>query len=106
MMAGLVSSVGLVVTLKAPTHGQGLCAAFLGTMLLVTVIAADSPVAGKRTLGIESHNMILQFVPSVTEVTQINILFKVQFVLTSSNKHCSLHRIPSSAQVPSQPKNM
>lgn len=65
-MAGLVSSVGLVVMLKALMHVRGQHALFLGMTVLVTMIAADSPVAGKRTPFAESHNMIHEFVPSVT----------------------------------------
>lgn len=57
-MAGLVSSVGLVVMLKALMCAHGLRALFLGMTVLVTVIAADSPVAGKRTPFADSHNMI------------------------------------------------
>lgn len=55
-MAGLVSSVGLVVMLKALMRARGLRALFLGMTVLVTVIAADSPVAGKRTPFADSHN--------------------------------------------------
>ncbi|KAM7396413.1 hypothetical protein PAMP_019454 [Pampus punctatissimus] len=44
-MAGLVSSVGLVVMLKALMHAHGQHAVFLEMMVLVTMIAADSPVA-------------------------------------------------------------
>ncbi|KAK1887839.1 UPF0606 protein KIAA1549 [Dissostichus eleginoides] len=50
-MAGLVSSVGLVVMLKALMHAHGQRAVFLGMMVLVTVIAADSPVAGVSLLS-------------------------------------------------------
>lgn len=48
-MTALVSSTGLVVMLKALMHARGQCAVFLGITVLVTVIAADSPVAGKTT---------------------------------------------------------
>ena len=57
-MAGLVSSVGLVVMLKALMHARGQRAVFLGMTVLVTVIAADSPVAGKRTPFADLHNTI------------------------------------------------
>lgn len=57
-MAGVVSSVGLVVMLKALMHARGPHAVFLGMTFLVTVIAADSPVAGKREPFADSHNMI------------------------------------------------
>lgn len=56
-MAGLVSSVGLVLMLKALMHAHGQHAVFLGMTVLVTVIAADSPVAGKRTPFADSRNM-------------------------------------------------
>lgn len=65
-MAGLVSSVGLVVMLKALMRTRGQRALFLGMTVLVTVMAADSPVAGKRTPFADSHSMIHQFVPCVT----------------------------------------
>lgn len=57
-MAGLVSFVGWVVMLKALVHAHGQRAVFLGMTLLVTVIAADSPVAGKGTPFADSHVMI------------------------------------------------
>ncbi|XP_045893966.1 UPF0606 protein KIAA1549 isoform X1 [Micropterus dolomieu] len=44
-MAGLVSSACLVVMLKALMHAHGQHVVFLGMTVLVTVIAADSPVA-------------------------------------------------------------
>lgn len=47
-MAGLVSAVGLVVMLGALMHAHGQRAVCLGMTVLVAVIAADSPVAGKR----------------------------------------------------------
>ncbi|XP_042352545.1 UPF0606 protein KIAA1549 [Plectropomus leopardus] len=49
-MAGLVSSVGLVVMLKALMHARGQRAVLLGMTVLVTVIAADSPVADESKL--------------------------------------------------------
>lgn len=63
-MAVLFYSLGLVVMLKALMRCQG--AVFLGIMILVTVIVADSPVAGKRTPFTELHNMSHQFVPCIT----------------------------------------
>lgn len=57
-MAGLVSSVGLVVMLKALMHAHGQHGVFLGMTVLVTVIAADSTVAGKKTPFADSHNII------------------------------------------------
>ncbi|KAK9516974.1 hypothetical protein VZT92_024877 [Zoarces viviparus] len=50
-MAGLVSSVGLVVMLEALMHARGRRAVFLGMTVLVTVIAADSPVADESLLA-------------------------------------------------------
>ncbi|XP_067359181.1 UPF0606 protein KIAA1549 isoform X3 [Channa argus] len=49
-MAGLVSSLGLVVMLKALMQAHGQRAAFLGMTVLVTVIAADSSVAEESLL--------------------------------------------------------
>ncbi|KAK2841988.1 hypothetical protein Q5P01_012188 [Channa striata] len=49
-MAGLVSSLGLVVMLQALMRAHGQRAAFLGITMLVTVIAADSSVAEQSLL--------------------------------------------------------
>ncbi|XP_073328474.1 UPF0606 protein KIAA1549 [Pagrus major] len=66
-MAGLVSSVGLVVMLKALMHAHGQCAVFLGMTVLVTVIAADSPVADESLSDFTHHPMgFLGGVPSST----------------------------------------
>ncbi|XP_010769706.1 UPF0606 protein KIAA1549-like isoform X2 [Notothenia coriiceps] len=66
-MAGLVSSVGLVVLLKALMHAHGQRAVFLGIMVLVTVIAADSPVADESLLDSTQQPMgFLGHVPSST----------------------------------------
>ncbi|XP_068458982.1 UPF0606 protein KIAA1549 isoform X2 [Clinocottus analis] len=54
-MAGLVSSVGLLVMLKALMHAHGLRAVFLGITVLVSVIAADSPVADDSPLASTNH---------------------------------------------------
>ncbi|XP_031718550.1 UPF0606 protein KIAA1549-like isoform X3 [Anarrhichthys ocellatus] len=54
-MAGLVSSVGLVVMLEALMHARGRRAVFLGMTVLVTVIAADSPVADESLLASTNH---------------------------------------------------
>ncbi|XP_044049699.1 UPF0606 protein KIAA1549 isoform X3 [Siniperca chuatsi] len=63
-MAGLVSSVGLVVMLKALMHAHCQRAVFLGMTVLVTVIAADSPVADESLFD---HPMgFLGDVPSST----------------------------------------
>ncbi|KAG7214907.1 hypothetical protein INR49_005182 [Caranx melampygus] len=57
-MAGLVSSVGLVLMLKALMHGHGRRAVFLGvTVLWVTLIAADSPAADESLLDSAYHPM-------------------------------------------------
>ncbi|XP_034734187.1 UPF0606 protein KIAA1549 isoform X2 [Etheostoma cragini] len=66
-MAGLVSSVGLVVMLKALMHARGQRAVFLGMTVLVTLIAADSPVADESLLD-STHQSIgfLGHVPSST----------------------------------------
>ncbi|XP_029289458.1 UPF0606 protein KIAA1549 isoform X2 [Cottoperca gobio] len=66
-MAGLVSSVGLVVMLKALKHAHGQRALILGMTVLVTVIAADSPVAEESLLDSTQHPMgFLGHVPSST----------------------------------------
>ncbi|KAK5867751.1 hypothetical protein PBY51_012215 [Eleginops maclovinus] len=66
-MAGSVSSVGLVLMLKALMHAHGQCAVLLGVMVLVTVIAADSPVADESLLDSTQHPMgFLGHVPSST----------------------------------------
>lgn len=57
-MAGFVSTVGLVVMLKALTCTQH--AVLLGIAVLATVIAAGSPVTGKKIPFGDSYNMILQ----------------------------------------------
>ncbi|XP_070827571.1 UPF0606 protein KIAA1549 isoform X1 [Chaetodon trifascialis] len=54
-MAGLVSSVGLVVMLRALVRAHGQRAVFLGMTVLVTVIAADSPVADESLLSSKHH---------------------------------------------------
>ncbi|KAM9351793.1 UPF0606 protein KIAA1549 [Symphorus nematophorus] len=54
-MAGLVSSVGLVLMLKALMHTNGQRAVFLG--MLVTVIAADSPVGDESLLDFTHQPM-------------------------------------------------
>ncbi|XP_049430723.1 UPF0606 protein KIAA1549 isoform X1 [Epinephelus fuscoguttatus] len=56
-MAGLVSSVGLVVMFKALMQAHGLRAVFLGMTVLVTVIAADSPVADESLSDSTLHPM-------------------------------------------------
>nr|XP_019959141.1 PREDICTED: UPF0606 protein KIAA1549-like isoform X2 [Paralichthys olivaceus] len=56
-MAGLVSSVGLVLMLKALERGHGQRAVFLGMTVLVTLIAADSPVADESLLHPTHHAM-------------------------------------------------
>ncbi|XP_037623029.1 UPF0606 protein KIAA1549 isoform X5 [Sebastes umbrosus] len=56
-MAGVISSVGLVVMLKALMHARGPHAVFLGMTFLVTVIAADSPVADESPLVSTHHPM-------------------------------------------------
>ncbi|XP_034391958.1 UPF0606 protein KIAA1549 [Cyclopterus lumpus] len=56
-MAGLVSSVGLVVMLEALMHAHGRRAVFLGMTVLVTVIAADSPVADDSLLASTNYPM-------------------------------------------------
>uniref|UniRef100_A0A3Q1FRE1 UPF0606 protein KIAA1549-like n=1 Tax=Acanthochromis polyacanthus TaxID=80966 RepID=A0A3Q1FRE1_9TELE len=56
-MAGLVSTVGLMVMLEALMHAHGRRAAFLGITVLVTVIAADSPVADESPLDSTHHPM-------------------------------------------------
>ncbi|XP_028441988.1 UPF0606 protein KIAA1549 isoform X2 [Perca flavescens] len=66
-MASLVSSVGLVVMLKALMHARGQRAVFLGMTVLVTVIAADSPVADESLLDSTHHPIgFLGHVPSST----------------------------------------
>ncbi|XP_030282152.1 UPF0606 protein KIAA1549 isoform X4 [Sparus aurata] len=66
-MAGLVSSVGLVVMLKALMHAHGQHAVFLGMTVLVTVIAAESPVADEALSDFTHHPMgFLGGVPSST----------------------------------------
>nr|XP_046250801.1 UPF0606 protein KIAA1549 isoform X2 [Scatophagus argus] len=68
-MAGLVSSVGLVVMLKALMQVHGLHAVFLGMTVLATVIAADSPFADEPLLDSTHHPMgFLGDVPSSTEL--------------------------------------
>lgn len=67
MMAGFFSFVGLVALLKTCMHAHGQGAVFLGMSVLVAVIAADSPVAGKTApfaefLVIESSQCLLYFV--------------------------------------------
>ncbi|XP_034444196.1 UPF0606 protein KIAA1549 isoform X1 [Hippoglossus hippoglossus] len=54
-MAGLVSSVGLVLMLKALVRGHGQRAVFLGMTVLVTLIVADSPVADESLLDSPHH---------------------------------------------------
>ncbi|XP_069385329.1 UPF0606 protein KIAA1549 isoform X5 [Paralichthys olivaceus] len=56
-MAGLVPSVGLVLMLKALERGHGQRAVFLGMTVLVTLIAADSPVADESLLHPTHHAM-------------------------------------------------
>ncbi|KAG7521648.1 hypothetical protein JOB18_003626 [Solea senegalensis] len=56
-MAGLVSFVGLVLMVKAPMNIQGHHALLLGMTVLVTLIAADSPVADKLPLDSTHHPM-------------------------------------------------
>ncbi|GLD60706.1 UPF0606 protein [Lates japonicus] len=64
-MAGLVSSVGLVLMLKALMHAHGQRAVFLGMTVLVTLIAADSPAADESLLDSTYHPMgFLGDVPS------------------------------------------
>ncbi|XP_032380306.1 UPF0606 protein KIAA1549 isoform X7 [Etheostoma spectabile] len=66
-MAGLVSSVGLLVMLKALMHARGQRAVFLGMTVLVTVIAADSPVADESLLDSTHHPIgFIGHVPSST----------------------------------------
>ncbi|XP_051238333.1 UPF0606 protein KIAA1549 isoform X2 [Dicentrarchus labrax] len=67
-MAGLVSSVGLVVMLQALMHAHGQRAVFLGMTVLVMVIAADSTVADESLLDSTHHPMgFIGDVPSSTE---------------------------------------
>ncbi|CAB1437415.1 unnamed protein product [Pleuronectes platessa] len=56
-MAGLVSSVGLVLMLTALVRGHGQRAAFLGMTVLVTLVVADSPVADESLLDSPHHAM-------------------------------------------------
>ncbi|XP_071360970.1 UPF0606 protein KIAA1549 isoform X2 [Trachinotus anak] len=66
-MAGLVSSVGLVLMLKALMHVNGQRAVFLGMALWATLIAADSPAADESLLDSTYHPMgFLGDVPSST----------------------------------------
>ncbi|XP_040894359.1 UPF0606 protein KIAA1549 [Toxotes jaculatrix] len=67
-MAGLVSSVGLVLMLKALMHVHGQRAVFLGMTVLITLIAADSPASDESPLDFTYNPMgILGDVPSSTE---------------------------------------
>ncbi|XP_044212756.1 UPF0606 protein KIAA1549 isoform X1 [Thunnus albacares] len=67
MMEGLVSSVGLVVMLKALMHAHGQRAVFLGMTVLVIMIAADSPVEDGSLLRSTHHSKgFLQDVPIST----------------------------------------
>ncbi|XP_069018167.1 UPF0606 protein KIAA1549 isoform X2 [Embiotoca jacksoni] len=67
-MAGLVSTLGLVAMLKALMRGHGQRAALLGITVLVTVIAADSPVEDEFQLDFTHHPMgILGDIPSPTK---------------------------------------
>lgn len=61
-MAGLVSPAGLVEMLKTLMRARGRRALFLGMFtVLVSVIAADSPVAGKTNLFFtDSHILVGQ----------------------------------------------
>ncbi|XP_056243709.1 UPF0606 protein KIAA1549 isoform X2 [Seriola aureovittata] len=66
-MAGLVSSVGLVLMLKALMHVHGQRAVFLGMTVWVALIAADSPAADESLLDSTYHPMgFFGAVPSST----------------------------------------
>ncbi|KAM3609721.1 uncharacterized protein V6R79_019209 [Siganus canaliculatus] len=54
-MAGLVSSVGLVVMLKALMRSHGQWPVFLWTTVLITVVAADSPDTDESLLDFTHH---------------------------------------------------
>lgn len=56
-MAGSVSSAGLVVMLSSLLHIRGQHTVLLGLMVLVTVIAADPYIAGKKTHFADVHSM-------------------------------------------------
>ncbi|KAM7002841.1 UPF0606 protein KIAA1549 [Tautogolabrus adspersus] len=56
-MAGLVSCAGLVVMLQALMHVHSQRAVFLWITVLVSVITADSPVAGQSLLNSTHHPM-------------------------------------------------
>nr|XP_020458625.1 UPF0606 protein KIAA1549-like [Monopterus albus] len=69
-MAGLLSSVGLVLILKALLHAHGQRAVFLGMTLLVTGIAADSPVTDESLVDSTHHPM--GFLGSVSSSTGLS----------------------------------
>lgn len=74
-MAGFVSSVGLVVMLKALMCALGQRGVFVGMMLLVTVTAAGSTVAGKQTPVADSHNLYLVFLGNYWSVFQRTVSY-------------------------------
>lgn len=55
-MAGSVSSVGLVVMLEALMHAHVQRGVFLWMTVLVTAIAGDATVAGKKTPFTDARN--------------------------------------------------
>lgn len=84
-MAGFVSSVGLVVMLKALMCALGQRGVFVGMMLLVTVTAAGSTVAGKQTPVADSHNLYLVFLGNYWSVFQRTVSYWRRAL--TSNQH-------------------